>query len=80
MKCGGARGGGTTTKIFKMLKQVYGEEIISKAYVLEWNKWFSNGTDEVEFDSWPGVQHQYQMNNIKKVKTMARMINVSLSE
>jgi hypothetical protein len=34
-----------------MLKQVYGEEIMSRAYILEWHKGFSNGTDEVEFDS-----------------------------
>jgi hypothetical protein len=36
------------TKIFEMLKQVYGEE---RAHVFEWCKRFSEGRDEVDFDS-----------------------------
>jgi hypothetical protein len=37
-----------------MLKQVYREEDVSRAYVFEWCKWFSERKVEVEFDSQHG--------------------------
>jgi hypothetical protein len=39
-----------------MLKQMYGEEVMSTSCASEWHEVFSAGRYEVEFDSQPGYQ------------------------
>jgi hypothetical protein len=42
-------------EIFEVLNQLYEDGVMSRTYVLEWCERFSEGRDEVLFDSRPGV-------------------------
>lgn len=44
----------TPTECFNLLKQVYGDESLSRARVFEWHKRFSDGRDSVEDNERPG--------------------------
>ncbi|GFU93548.1 hypothetical protein TNCV_947901 [Trichonephila clavipes] len=54
-----------------MLTEAYGDEILSRAHVFEWNMRFTGGTDSVEDDERAGctrlvITHQ----NIVKIRDM----------
>jgi hypothetical protein len=67
-------------EIFEMLKQVYGETIMSRACVSEWCKLFSEGRDKVEFDSRYGRPTTSKSDeNIEKLRTLVRNDRVLLS-
>jgi len=42
------------TETFNMLHEAYGEMTLSRAYVFEWHKRFSEGREDVEDDERPG--------------------------
>jgi hypothetical protein len=65
------RHGKKTTMIFEMLNQVYGEEVVLRAFISEWRKQFSEGRDKVWFDSQPErLTTSKSDENIKKVRTL----------
>ena len=44
----------TQTECFKLLKEVYGKDVISRTQIFEWYKRFAKGLEEVEDDSKTG--------------------------
>ena len=40
----------TPTECFKLFKEVYGEDVMSKMQIFEWHKHFEKGYEEVEDD------------------------------
>jgi hypothetical protein len=44
----------TPTECFQLLKEVYGDNVISRTRVLEWHKLFMDGREGVEDDESPG--------------------------
>ena len=46
--------GKTATESLEMLKQVYGDEALSRARVFDWHKRFKEGQEEVEDDARSG--------------------------
>lgn len=67
------------TRMFEMLKWVYGEDIMSRAHVFEWCSFLKEGMKlslTANLDIW----HQIQMETSKSRELWHRMINVMLSE
>ena len=44
----------TATETYNLLKEVYGNERLSRARVFKWFKRFQNGREDVQDDSRPG--------------------------
>ena len=40
----------TSTECFKLLKEVYGEDVMSRTQIFKWHKRFENACEEVEND------------------------------
>ena len=40
----------TPTESFKLLKEVYGKDVMSRTQIFEWHKHFEKGSKEVEDD------------------------------
>jgi hypothetical protein len=69
------RFGGTwqkPTDMFKIIQQMYGEEVMSKSSFLEWCKRYSERKDEVEFDSRPGRPTSKSDERVEKARTLIR--------
>lgn len=67
--------GRNTTKMFEQLRQVYGEEVMSRPQVFERCKRFSDGRDEVKFDSRPGCPATSKSDeNVGKVRIKLSLI------
>ncbi|KAJ8962201.1 hypothetical protein NQ318_018170 [Aromia moschata] len=46
--------GKTFTEAYAMLKEVYGNECLSRTQLFEWFKWFKEGREMTEDDPRPG--------------------------
>jgi hypothetical protein len=44
----------TPTECFQLLKEMYGDNVMSRTWVFEWHKRFMGGREEVEDDERPG--------------------------
>ncbi|KAK9506604.1 hypothetical protein O3M35_008503 [Rhynocoris fuscipes] len=63
----------TATETYNLLKQVYGNECLSRTLVFVWFKRFQNGRDNVEDDSRPYCTSTSKPNkNIKKLGNLVR--------
>ncbi|KAJ8961706.1 hypothetical protein NQ318_021306 [Aromia moschata] len=51
--------GRTFTEAYAMLKEVYGNEYLSRIRVFEWFKWFKEGRETTEDDPRPGFKQLY---------------------
>ena len=63
----------TPTECFKLLKEVYGEDVMSRTQIFEWHKCFEKGREEVEDNSKtrrPCTTKTYE--NITRVKQMVQ--------
>ena len=61
------------TKCLKLLKEVYGDNLMSHSRVFEWHKRFSDGRDEVEDDEHPGRPSTSKTDqNIQKISEIFR--------
>lgn len=65
--------GRTATETYKLLKEVYGDECLSRARVFEWFKRFQAGREDVEDDSRPGRPSTSKTgDNIERVGALSR--------
>jgi len=56
--------------MLNLLCEVYGENTLSRAYVFEWHKRFSEARENVEYDEWPGHSIAVKTDeNVEKVRT-----------
>lgn len=61
------------TECFKLLKEVYGKDVMSRARVFEWHKRFKSGREEVEDDPRSGRPSTSKTDeNIARVKQLVR--------
>ena len=63
----------TPTECFKLLKKVYGKDVMSRTQIFEWHKRFEKGREEVENDpktERPFTTRTYE--NITRVKQLVR--------
>lgn len=68
--------GKTATESLEMLKQVYGDEALSRARVFDWHKRFKEGQEEVEDDARSGrPSTSMTANNIERVRQVLRRDN-----
>jgi hypothetical protein len=72
----------TPTKTYQLLREVYGEDTLSRARVFEWHRRFLGGREDVEDDERPG--HPVTMKtdeNVDKVMTLVgndRCLNIRM--
>jgi hypothetical protein len=59
----------TPTECFQLLKEMYGDKLISRTRVLEWHKLFMEGREEVEDDERTG-RPSTSKNRKKSVKLL----------
>ncbi|EFN78791.1 Putative uncharacterized protein FLJ37770, partial [Harpegnathos saltator] len=65
--------GKSATVTYLLLKEVYGNECLSRARVFEWFKRFQDGREDVEDDSRPGRLYTSKTDeNIKKIGNLIR--------
>lgn len=65
--------GKTATETYNLLKEVYGNECLSRARVFEWFKRFQDGQEDVEDDSRPGRPSTSKTDdNIEKIGNLVR--------
>lgn len=65
--------GKTATETYNLLKEVYGNECLSRARVLEWFKRFQDGREDVQDDSRPGRPSTSKTDdNIEKIGNLIR--------
>ena len=60
----------TPTECFKLLKEIYGENVMSRMQIFEWQKCFQKGCKEVEDDSKTGRPSTRTNENITRVKQL----------
>ena len=61
----------TPTECFKLLKEIYGEDMLSKTQIFEWDKRFEKGCKEVEDDPKMGQPSTTRTDeNITRVKQL----------
>ena len=61
----------TASECFKLLKEVYGEDVMSRTQIFEWQKCFEKGRKEVKDDPETGRPSTMRTNeNITKVKQL----------
>jgi hypothetical protein len=60
------------TECFQLLKEVYGDNVMSHMRVFEWHKWFMEGLEEVEDNKRPGHPSTSKMEeNVEKISEIA---------
>lgn len=65
--------GKTATETYNLLKEVYGNECLSRARVFEWFKRFQDGREDVQDDSRPGRPSTSKTDdNIEKIGNLIR--------
>lgn len=65
--------GKTATETYLLLKEVYGNECLSRARVFEWFKRFQDGREDVEDDARPGRPSTSKTDeNIEKIGNLIR--------
>ena len=65
--------GKNPTECFKLLKEVYGKDVMSRPRVFEWHKHFKSGCEEVKNDPKSGRPSTTKTDeNIKRVKQLVR--------
>jgi hypothetical protein len=63
----------TATKTYQLLREVYGEDTLSRARVFEWHRKFLGGREDVEDDERPGRPITMKTDeNVDKVRTLVR--------
>ena len=63
----------TPTECLKLLKEVYGEDMMSRTQIFEWHKRFKHGREEVEDDPKSGRPSTSKTDrNIERVKQLVR--------
>ena len=63
----------TPTECFKLLKEVYGKDVMSKTQIFKWHKRFEKGREEVEDDPKTGRTSTMRTDeNITSVKQLVR--------
>ena len=63
----------TPTECFKLLKEVYGEDVMSRMQIFEWHKRFEKGCEDVEDDPKTGRSSTTRTDeNIIRVKQLVR--------
>jgi hypothetical protein len=62
-----------------LLREVYGEDTLSRAWVFEWHRRFLGGREDVEDDERPGHPVTMKTNeNVEKVRTLVRNDRLSI--
>ena len=63
----------TPTECFKLLKEVYGEDVMSRTKIFKWHKHFEKGSKEVEDDPKTGQPFTMRTDeNITRVKQLVQ--------
>ena len=62
----------TPTECFKLLKEVYGEDVMLRMQIFQWNKRFEKGCEEVENDPKTRQHSTRTDENITRVKQLVQ--------
>jgi hypothetical protein len=63
----------TSTETYQLLREVYGEDTLSRPCVFEWHRTFLGGRQDVEDDERPGRPVTMKTDeNVEKVRTLVR--------